>query len=117
LDCPPRERPDRGAGGVSRSGRTDRGCLDRLPRVARHRATVPPVSGGETAALFDARRAPGSRVVYLTSRPILPRVVDDWFDLVRGLDTEEARQRLFLVSPVDGAPRSLTESSSTVRGC
>jgi hypothetical protein len=53
-------------------------------------------------------RAPGSRVVYLTSQPVLPEVVDYWFGLVRGLDTAEARSRLFLVSPVDGSPRSLT---------
>lgn len=53
-------------------------------------------------------RAPGSRVVYVTSQPVLPEIVDYWFGLVRGLDTVEARSRLFLVSPVDGSPRSLT---------
>ncbi len=53
-------------------------------------------------------RAPGSRVIYLTSQPVLPRVIDYWFGLVRGLDTAEARSRLFLVSPVDGSPRPLT---------
>ena len=52
-------------------------------------------------------RAPGSRVVYVTSQPILPEVVDYWFGLVRDLDTPEARSRLFLVSPVDGSPRPL----------
>ena len=54
-------------------------------------------------------RAPGSRVVYLTSQPILPRIIDYWFSLVQGLDSLEARSRLFFVSPVDGSPRSLTE--------
>jgi hypothetical protein len=53
-------------------------------------------------------RSPGSRVIYLTSQPILPRVVDYWFGLRRGLDSAEARSRLFLISPVDGSPRSLT---------
>lgn len=53
-------------------------------------------------------RAPGSRVIYVTSQPVLPQVVDYWFGLVRGLDTAEARSRLFLVSPVDGSPRPLT---------
>ncbi|MGL6280141.1 MAG: ATP-grasp domain-containing protein, partial [Gaiella sp.] len=53
-------------------------------------------------------RAPGSRVVYVTSQPVLPEVVDYWFGLVRGLDTAEARSRLFLVSPADGSPRSLS---------
>src|SRR5688500_14660627 len=32
-------------------------------------------------------RAPRSRVVYVTSQPILPRVVDYWFGLVPELDT------------------------------
>lgn len=53
-------------------------------------------------------RAPGSRVIYVTSQPVLPQVVDYWFGLVHGLDNAEARSRLFLVSPVDGSPRSLT---------
>lgn len=53
-------------------------------------------------------RAPGSRVIYITSQPVLPQVVDYWFGLVPGLDTAEARSRLFLVSPVDGSARSLT---------
>jgi hypothetical protein len=52
-------------------------------------------------------RAPGSRVVYVTSQPVPPRVVDYWFSLVKGLDTDEARSRLFLVSPVDGSLRPL----------
>jgi PGM1 C-terminal domain len=54
-------------------------------------------------------RAPGSRVIYVTSQPALPQVLDYWFGLVKGLDTSEARSRLSLVSPVDGSPRSLTE--------
>ncbi len=53
-------------------------------------------------------RAPGSRVIYVTSQPVLPQVVDYWFGLVRELDTAEARSRLFLVSAVDGSPRPLT---------
>lgn len=53
-------------------------------------------------------RAPGSRIIYVTSQPVLPQVVDYWFGLVPALDTAEARSRLFLVSPVDGSPRPLT---------
>lgn len=53
-------------------------------------------------------RAPGSRIIYLTSQPVLPQVVDYWFGLVPALNTAEARSRLFLVSPVDGSPRPLT---------
>ena len=54
-------------------------------------------------------RQPGSTGIYITSQPILPRVVDSYFQLVPELNTPDVRQRLFLVSPVDGSPRPLTE--------
>jgi PGM1 C-terminal domain len=46
-------------------------------------------------------RAPRSRVVYVTSQPIHPRVLDYYFGLVPELDTAEARARFFSVSLVD----------------
>jgi hypothetical protein len=54
-------------------------------------------------------RAPRSRVIYVTSQPILPRVVDYFFELVPSLDTPEARARFHVVSLVDGTNRPLTE--------
>lgn len=54
-------------------------------------------------------RQPRSHVVYVTSQPIFPRLVDYWFSLVPELDTPEARRRLHLLSPVDGRLRPLTE--------
>jgi hypothetical protein len=53
-------------------------------------------------------RSPRSRVVYATSQPILPRLVDYWFELVPELDTPETRERLTLVSVVDPRPVPLT---------
>src|SRR6188768_4381095 len=47
-------------------------------------------------------RAPRSRVIYVTSQPIHPRVVDYFFSLVPELDTPEARSRFETVSLVDG---------------
>ena len=47
-------------------------------------------------------RAPRSRVIYVTSQPIHPRVVDYYFSLVPELDTPEARSRFEAVSLVDG---------------
>jgi hypothetical protein len=49
-------------------------------------------------------RSPRTRVVYLTSSPVLPRLVDYWFSLVPELDTPAARRRLTLLSPVDPRP-------------
>jgi hypothetical protein len=54
-------------------------------------------------------RAPRSRVVYVTSQPILPRAVDYFFGLVPELDTPESRERFHVVSLVDAANRPLTE--------
>ena len=47
-------------------------------------------------------QAPRSRVVYVTSQPIHPRVLDYYFALVPELNTPEARSRFFSVSLVDG---------------
>jgi hypothetical protein len=47
-------------------------------------------------------RAPRSRVVYVTSQPIHPRLIDYYFGLVPELDTPEARERFAAVSLVDG---------------
>jgi len=53
-------------------------------------------------------RAPRSRVVYVTSQPIHPRVLDYYFGLVPELDTPEARSRFVPVSLVDGRNEPLT---------
>jgi hypothetical protein len=56
-------------------------------------------------SLLRSRR---SRVVYVTSQPILPRLVDYYFRLVPELDTAEARSRFAVVSLVDGRNLPLT---------
>ena len=53
-------------------------------------------------------RAPRSRVVYVTSQPILPRLLDYYFGLVPDLDTPEARSRFRVVSLCDGRTIPLT---------
>lgn len=53
-------------------------------------------------------RQPRSRVVYVTSLPVLPRIVDYYVRLVPGVDAAEVGRRLMLVSPVDGNSEPLT---------
>jgi hypothetical protein len=53
-------------------------------------------------------RSPRSRVVYVTSQPILPRLIDYYFGLVPELDTARARSRFSVVSLVDGRNEPLT---------
>jgi hypothetical protein len=53
-------------------------------------------------------RAPRSRVIYVTSNPIHPRVAGYYFSLVPELDTPEARSRFEAVSLVDGRNEPLS---------
>ena len=59
--------------------------------------------------VFSLLRGPRSKVIYVTSQPVLPRLIDYFFSLVPTLDTPEARRRLELVTVVDGRNRPLTE--------
>ena len=61
-------------------------------------------------------KAPRSRVVYVTSQPIHPRVLDYYFGLVPGLDTSDARSRFFAVSLVDGRNEPLSRKLLTRPG-
>ena len=59
--------------------------------------------------VFSLLRGPRSKVIYVTSQPVLPRLIDYFFSLVPTLDTPDARRRLELVTVVDGRNRPLTE--------
>src|SRR6184192_3587965 len=54
-------------------------------------------------------RQPRARLVYVTSQAINPSVIDYYLDLLPGVISSHARKRLFLVSPLDGSQRPLSE--------
>ncbi len=54
-------------------------------------------------------RQPRARLVYVTSQAINPSVVDYYLDLLPGVIPSHARRRLFLVAPLDGSARPLSE--------
>src|SRR6476660_6989905 len=54
-------------------------------------------------------RQPRARVIYVTSRTILPSIIDYYLDLLPGVIPSHARLRLFLPSPMDGSARPLSE--------
>ncbi|MGF1554493.1 MAG: peptide ligase PGM1-related protein [Paracoccaceae bacterium] len=54
-------------------------------------------------------RYPRSRVIYLTSEPLAPAVVDYYLHLLPGIPHEHARKRLTLLSCHDTTARPLTE--------
>jgi hypothetical protein len=49
------------------------------------------------------------RLIYVTSQPILPDIIDYYLDILPGVIINNARKRLFLVSPYDGSSRPLSE--------
>jgi PGM1 C-terminal domain len=54
-------------------------------------------------------RQPRARLVYVTSQAIHPSIVDYYLGLLPGIIPSHARQRLHLVSPLDGSSRPLSE--------
>src|SRR6476469_5303892 len=54
-------------------------------------------------------RQPRARLIYVTSRTILPSIIDYYLDLLPGVIPSHARQRLFLLAPLDGSVRPLSE--------
>ena len=54
-------------------------------------------------------RQPRARLIYVTSRTILPSIIDYYLDLLPGVIPSHARKRLFLPSPMDGSARPLSE--------
>jgi len=54
-------------------------------------------------------RNPRARVVYVTSLPVHPLILEYYFELLSGIPASHARSRLTLLCAYDGSPRSLTE--------
>ena len=53
-------------------------------------------------------RQPRARLIYVTSQPILPSVIDYYLDLLPGVIPSHARPRLFPVAVLDGGPQPLS---------
>jgi len=54
-------------------------------------------------------RQPRARLIYVTSQAIHPEVVDYYLDLLPGVLASHAKKRLYLVSPLDGSSRPLSQ--------
>src|SRR5947208_12280380 len=54
-------------------------------------------------------RQPRARLIYVTSQTILPSIIDYYLDLLPGVIPSHADQRLFLLSPLDGSVRPLSD--------
>ncbi|AKF03574.1 peptide ligase PGM1-related protein [Sandaracinus amylolyticus] len=54
-------------------------------------------------------RLPRTRIVYVTSQPIAPVIIDYYLNLLGGVPASHARKRLVMLSAYDGAPRALSD--------
>jgi pheganomycin biosynthesis PGM1-like protein len=54
-------------------------------------------------------RQPRARLVYVTSQAVNPSIIDYYLGLLPGVIPSQARQRLYLVSPLDGSSKPLSE--------
>ena len=54
-------------------------------------------------------RNPHARMVYVTSQPVHPLILEYYFQLLAGIPASHARSRLTLLCAHDASPRSLTE--------
>ncbi|MFN2103940.1 MAG: carboxylate-amine ligase, partial [Candidatus Promineifilaceae bacterium] len=52
---------------------------------------------------------PNLSLIYITSQPVLPEIIDYYLDILPGVIAGNARKRLFLVSPYDGSHRPLSQ--------
>src|SRR5213596_3010037 len=79
--------------------------------------SIDAISSGAVMQAYEERflflllllRQPRARLIYVTSQTILPSVIDYYLGLLPGVIPSHARQRLFLVSPLDLSVRPLSD--------
>ncbi len=79
--------------------------------------SVDAISSGAVMQAYEERflflllllRQPRARLIYVTSQTILPSIIDYYLDLLPGVIPSHARQRLLLLSPMDGSVRPLSD--------
>jgi hypothetical protein len=93
----------------------DRGDYDILvvPSLSLDQRELQKVEGAdhyEERHLFSLIRLrnPRTRLIYVTSQPLHPSVIDYYLHLLPGIPFSQARERLLLFSTYDSSPQSLT---------
>jgi hypothetical protein len=85
-----------------------------VPSLTLDRASLAKLPG---ASFYEERllfllirlRNPRARMVYVTSQPLHPLILEYYFQLLAGIPASHARSRLTLLCAYDASPRSLTE--------
>src|SRR5580704_16829382 len=79
--------------------------------------SIDAISSGAVMQAYEERflflllllRQPRARLIYVTSQTILPSIIDYYLALLPGVIPSHARQRLFLISPLDLSVRALSD--------
>src|SRR5437763_5602201 len=79
--------------------------------------SIDAISSGAVMQAYEERflflllllRQPRARLIYVTSQTILPSVIDYYLGLLPGVIPSHARQRLFLIAPLDLSVRPLSD--------
>src|ERR1700751_2571567 len=79
--------------------------------------SIDAISSGAVMQAYEERflflllllRQPRARLIYVTSQTILPSIIDYYLDLLPGVIPSHARPRLFLIAPLDGSARPLSD--------
>jgi hypothetical protein len=79
--------------------------------------SIDAISSGAVMQAYEERflflllllRQPRARLIYVTSQTILPSIIDYYLSLLPGVIPSHARQRLFLISPLDLSVRPLSD--------
>jgi PGM1 C-terminal domain len=79
--------------------------------------SIDAISSGAVMQAYEERflflllllRQPRARLIYVTSQTILPSIIDYYLDLLPGVIPSHARQRLFLIAPLDGSVCPLSD--------
>jgi hypothetical protein len=79
----------------------DRGSLEKLPGASFYEERL--------LFLLIRLRNPRARMVYVTSQPVHPLILEYYFQLLAGIPASHARSRLTLLCAYDASPRSLSE--------
>jgi hypothetical protein len=79
----------------------DQAELRKLPGVAHYEERL--------LFLLIRLRNPRARMVYVTSQPVHPLILEYYFQFLAGIPASHARARLTLLCANDASPRSLTE--------
>src|SRR2546430_315901 len=90
---------------------------DPLTNVVVPSMSIDAIGSGAVMQAYEERflflllllRQPRARLIYVTSQTILPGIIDYYLDLLPGVIPSHARQRLFLLSPLDGSVRPLSD--------